>query len=86
MVNVSRKMRADGSVDVVVEWPERMDNAQLRCDLMNVGLGQYTYLGENSFQFRAPSAFNLISFAERANEIYRKYSAFPRFVQVDKLG
>ena len=86
MVNVSQKIRADGFIDIVVEWPGRVDNVQLRYDLMNIGLGQYTYLGENSFQFRASQDFSLISFAERANEIYCKYSAFPRFIQVDKLG
>ena len=61
---------------IIVEWIERVDNANLRCDLMNLGGTQYTYISPTAFSFHTNKDFNESEHEKKANEIYRKYSAF----------
>ena len=64
--------------DVFVEWSEDVDDPQLRCDLMNLGPGQFTYHGPAKFSF-VPTGMKMSidEFREQANVIYNRYKNDP---------
>ena len=60
--------------DIFVEWDEDMDDPQLRCDLMNLGPGQFTYRGKTAFSFCPTNMkMSIDELHVRANEIYKRY-------------
>jgi NADH dehydrogenase/NADH:ubiquinone oxidoreductase subunit G len=79
MIKVYQKLRSKNSCqwDTIIEWPETMDDPQLRCNLMNAcPTGPFTYHGKTSFSFSGQLwDDDKKKFTEKVNEIYKRYES-----------